>query len=237
MSSLRLVLAMMLVAAAAACSSSTPSAPPAPAGRAVDSSTAATIVASVTFEGDPPKPEMVRIDGDPKCVTENGTAERPAEDIVLGEGKNLQNVFVYVKDSFSDYAFPLPQEPVLLDQLKCRFAPRVIGIRTGQPLAIRNSDPLLHNVRADGKVNRPFNMGHPIQGTTFNRTFTTSEVMVPFKCDVHGWMRAWVGVMDHPFFGVSGANGRVTLAGLPPGTYTVEAWHEKLGTKSQQVTI
>ena len=237
MQSFRPVLLVLFTATVAACSNSTPSSAPAPAGRTVDPSTAATIVASVTFEGDAPKPEMVRIDGDPKCVSENGSAERPAEDVILGEGKNLQNVFVYVKDSFGDYAFPVPKEPVVLDQVKCRYTPRVLGIRTGQPLGIHNTDPLLHNVRADGQLNRPFNMGHPIQGTTFNRTFATSEVMVPFKCDVHNWMRAWIGVMDHPFFGVSGANGRVTLTGLPPGTYTVEAWHEKLGTKSQQVTV
>jgi hypothetical protein len=237
MLTLRSVALMLPMTAILACGGSTPPSASAPTGKAVDPSTVSTITATVTFDGDAPKPEMVRLDGDSKCVAENGAAERPSEDIILGDGKNLQNVFIYVKDGLGDYAFPMPKEPIVLDQLKCRYTPRVLGIRTGQPLAIRNSDPLLHNVRADGKLNQPFNMGHPIQGTTFNRTFTTSEVMVPFRCDVHAWMRAWIGVLDHPFFGVSGANGRVTLAGLPPGTYTVEAWHEKLGTKTQQITV
>jgi hypothetical protein len=237
MLSFRFVLPVSILALTTACGGSTPASPAKPTGRAVDPATVSTITATVTFDGEAPKPEMVRLDGDPKCVAENGASERPAEDIILGDGKSLQNVFVYVKDGLGDYAFPMPTEPVVLDQLKCRYTPRVLGIRAGQPLAIRNSDPLLHNVRADGKINQPFNMGHPIQGTTFNRTFATSEVMVPFRCDVHAWMHAWVGVLDHPFFGVTGPNGRVTLAGLPPGTYTVEAWHEKLGTKTQQITV
>ena len=226
----------MTIALSVACGGPAPSAP-VKQGRQVDPATTATITATVTFDGEAPKPEMIRLDGDSKCVAENGSAERPAEDILLGEGKSLQNVFVYVKDGFGDYVFPASNEPVVLDQSKCRYTPRVLGIRTGQPLAIRNSDPLLHNVRADGQLNQPFNMGHPIQGTTFNRTFNTSEVMVPFRCDVHAWMHAWVGVLDHPLFGVTSSNGRVTLAGVPPGTYTVEAWHEKLGRKTQQVIV
>lgn len=237
MSWLRCATPVAFVALMVACGGSTPAAPAAPTGRTVDPATAATLTATVRFEGEVPKPEMMRLDGDPKCVAENGASERPSEDIVIGEGKSVQNVFVYVKSALGDYTFPTPTTPVILDQQKCRYTPRVLGIRTGQPLAIRNGDPLLHNVRADGALNRPFNMGHPIQGTTFNRTFTTAEVMVPFRCDVHAWMRAWVGVLDHPFYGVTAANGRTTIAGLPPGTYTIEAWHEKLGTKTQQVTV
>lgn len=180
---------------------------------------------------------MIRLDADSKCVAANGTSERATESIVLGEGKALQNVFIYVKDGLGNYAFPVPTEPVLLDQEKCRYTPRVVGVRVGQPLAVRNSDALLHNVRSDGKINQPFNMGEPLQGMSFNRTFSTREVMVPFKCDVHAWMNAWVGVLEHPFFGTTGANGQVSLKGLPPGTYTIEAWHETLGTRTQPITL
>ena len=125
----------------------------------------------------------------------------------------------------------------MLDQDKCRYAPRVLGVRVGQPLQVRNSDPLLHNVRSNGVINQAFNKSTPIEGMTFNHTFATKEVMVPFKCDVHGWMSAWVGVLDHPYFGTTAPDGRVVLGNLPPGTYTIEAWHESLGTKTQQVTI
>jgi hypothetical protein len=126
---------------------------------------------------------------------------------------------------------------VVVDQQKCRYIPRVLGVRVGQPLQIRNGDPLLHNVRSDSEVNQPFNQGQPVQGMVFTHTFTTREVMVPVKCDVHGWMRTSVGALEHPYFAVTGSAGSFTLANLPPGTYTIAAWHEQLGTQEQQVTV
>jgi len=211
--------------------------PAAPAGPAVDPATAATITATVKFDGQPPTPEMITLTGDPKCVSENGAPQRPDERIVVGENQALQNVFVYVKDGLGSFAFPIPSEPAVLDQDKCRYSPRVLGVRVGQALQIRNSDPLLHNVRSNGVINQAFNKSTPIEGVSFNHTFATREVMVPFKCDVHGWMSAYVGVLDHPYFGTTAPDGKVVLGNLPPGTYTIEAWHESLGTKTQQVTI
>ena len=110
-------------------------------------------------------------------------------------------------------------------------------MRVGQPLEIVNSDPTLHNIHAMPKANAEFNNGQPIQGMKTTHTFTAKEVMVPFKCDVHGWMNAYVGVLDHPYFAVTDKDGKFELKGLPPGTYTIEAWHEKLGTQTQSVTI
>ena len=110
-------------------------------------------------------------------------------------------------------------------------------MRVGQPLEIVNSDPTLHNIHAMPKANPEFNNGQPIQGMKMTHTFTAKEVMVPFKCDVHGWMNAYVGVLDHPYFAVTDTDGKFELKGLPPGTYTIEAWHEKLGTQTQSVTI
>ena len=234
-----LLLSAGLFVATLGCSAPGPA--PAPAtvvGPVVDPATAAAITASVRFDGPVPAPTMIRIDGDPKCVSENGgKSERPSESIVVGTGQALENVFVYVKDSVTNYAFPIPAEPVVLDQQKCRYTPHVLGVRVGQRLSIRNSDPLLHNVRAAGKINQPFNMSTPLPGVSFDRTFATREVMVPVRCDVHNWMSAWIGAIDHPFFGVTAADGRVALNGLPPGTYTIEAWHEELGTKTQQITV
>ena len=234
---IRLVLAAGALAVALACGTAEPPAAAVPAGPPVDPSTAATITATVNFEGELPPAQMIRLDGDPKCVSEQGATERPSESIVPGNGKALQNVFVYVKDGLGAHSFPLPKEPVVLDQDKCRYTPRVLGVRVGQPLSIKNSDPLLHNVKADGKINQPFNMSTPLEGVSFNRTFATREVMVPFKCEVHAWMRGFVGVLDHPYFGTSGADGRVVLNGLPPGTYTIEAWHEELGARTEQITV
>jgi plastocyanin len=238
MRSFGLAASVGLLAFALACvGSSTPLPPPPAAGLSVDSATAGIVTATVRFEGEAPAPEMITITGDPKCVSENGGPQRAEERIVVGENQSLQNVFVYVKDGLGSYVFPLPAEPVVLDQDKCRYTPRVVGVRVGQPLQIRNSDPLLHNVRSNGVINQAFNKSTPIEGMSFNHTFATKEVMVPFKCDVHGWMSAWVGVLDHPYFGTTAPDGRVVLGNLPPGTYTIEAWHESLGTRTQQVTI
>jgi hypothetical protein len=113
----------------------------------------------------------------------------------------------------------------------------VFGIRVGQVLEIVNSDPTLHNIHAMPKDNAEFNNGQPIQGMKMNHTFTKPEVMVPFKCDVHGWMNAYVGVMDNPYYAVTAKDGSFELKSLPPGTYTIEAWHEKLGTQQMKVTV
>ena len=237
MHSARLGLSVLVLLIFIACGGGSDPAPVAPVGPAVDPATAGTITATVKFEGDVPAPVMHRLDGDPKCVTENGAPPRADESLVVGENQALQNVFVYVKDGLGSFSFPVPREPVVLDQDKCRYTPRVLGVRVGQPLSIRNSDPLLHNVRASGTINQGFNMSTPLEGVSFQRTFATKEVMVPFKCDVHAWMSAFVGVLDHPYFGTSAADGKVVLSNVPPGTYTLEAWHETLGTRTQQVTI
>jgi plastocyanin len=236
MSLARAAISAVFLTASFACGGSAPP-PAAPVGPAVDPATAGTVTAMVKFEGAAPAPRMMRLDGDPKCVSESGSAERADESLVIGENQALQNVFVYVKDGLGAFGFPVPTEPVVLDQDKCRYTPRVLGVRVGQPLSIRNSDPLLHNVRANPTINQPFNMSTPLEGVSFTRTFATREVMVPFKCDVHAWMTAYLGVLDHPYFGTTAPDGKVVLGNLPPGTYTIEAWHEELGAKTQQVTI
>jgi len=146
-------------------------------------------------------------------------------------------VFVYVKDGLGQYIYDTPTESAKIDQMNCRYHPHVFGMRVGQPLEIINSDPTLHNIHALPKGNKEFNTGQPIQGMKTTHTFEAKEVMVPFKCDVHGWMNAYVGVLDHPYFATTGADGKFELKTLPPGTYTIEAWHEKLGTTTQMVTL
>ena len=226
----------LLLAISLACGGKAVPPPAAPAGPSVDAATAGTITAIVKFEGQPPAPEMITLTGDPKCVSENGAPKRADERMIVGDNQALQNVFVYLKD-VSGYAFPIPTEPVVLDQDKCRYTPRVLGVRVGQPLQVRNSDPLMHNVRSNGVINQSFNKSTPIEGMKFDHVFATKEVMVPFKCDVHGWMSAYVGVLDHPYFGTTAPDGKVVIGNVPPGTYTIEAWHELLGTKTQQITI
>jgi plastocyanin len=206
----------------------------APAAAAVDPATAGNITGAIKLEGEAPKPEGIKMNADPVCVREGkGTTT----EFILAEGGALQNVFVYVKDGLGNRTFQTASTPVVLDQKGCHYRPHVFGIMVGQPLEVINSDPTLHNIHALPKSNQEFNTGQPIQGMKFNHTFTAKEVMVPFKCDVHGWMNAYVGVLDHPYFATTGADGKFELKGLPPGTYTIEAWHEKLGAQTQNVTI
>jgi hypothetical protein len=191
----------------------------------------------VTFDGAVPAPAMVRLDAYPECVAENGGTERPTEAFVVGDQKALRHVFVYVSAGVEGVAAPPPDTPVVLDQDRCRYEPRVLGVRVGQALEIRNSDALLHNIRAHSAKGQAFNVGQPVEGMRSTRRFTSPEVMVPVRCDVHTWMQAWIGVVDHPFFGVTGADGVAQLPALPPGSYTVTAWHEVLGTQSATVTV
>jgi hypothetical protein len=230
------LLVLLTTGGIAACGGNSDAPPPsAPVANPVDPATAGNITGRVTFAGTPPLRAALRMNSDPNCV--GAGAGKTDETVVVGENGALQNVFVYVKDGLGHLAFPIPATPVVLDQAGCVYVPHVVGIQVGQPLEIRTSDATLHNVHAQGAVNREFNMGMPIKGMKHIHTFSAPEVMVPFKCDVHGWMRAYVGVVTHPFHAVSNAEGTFSLNGLPPGTYTIEAWHESLGTQTQSVTV
>lgn len=224
-----------LALGAAACGRSE-EAPPAPAAvtNPVDPATAGGIAGVVQLDGQAPAPQPINMDSDPYCTRQPPTA---TEAVVVGDGSGLQNVFVYVKDGLGNRVFPVPSTAVVLDQKGCRYTPHVLGIQVGQSLEILSSDNTLHNVHAMPQQNREFNKAHQLAGIRHTHVFSTKEVMVPFKCDVHKWMNAYVGVVDHPFHAVTAGNGRFELKGLPPGTYTVEAWHETLGTQTQMVTI
>jgi len=201
----------------------------------VDTANAGTVTGKVTFAGTPPAPTPIKLSSDPYCQKANPGLATETE--VVGKDGAVENVFVYVKDGLGNQTFAAPSEPVTLDQKGCHYTPHVLGIQVGQPLQIVNSDDTLHNVHGLAKANKEFNQGQPIQGMKMTHTFSTKEVMIPFKCDVHGWMNAWIGVLDHPFYAVTTADGTFSLKGLPPGTYTIEAWHEKLGTQTQTITV
>jgi hypothetical protein len=175
------------------------------------------------------------MNADPNCAALHPEAIE-TEKVVKGAGDGLSNVFVYVKSSVPG-SYPPPAEPVTLDQKGCTYHPHVFGIQTGQKLVVKNSDETLHNIHARPATNAEFNQAQPFVNMTLERTFDKVEVMLPFKCDVHPWMSAYVGVLNHPFFAVTGADGSFSIGRLPAGTYTVEAWHEVLGTRSQEVTV
>ncbi|MCC6992129.1 MAG: carboxypeptidase regulatory-like domain-containing protein [Acidobacteria bacterium] len=207
------------------------------AATTLDPASTGPVTGRVVLAGTPPAAQTIRVDGDKTCATLVPGAERKTESYVVGDGGTLANVFVYVKTGLEGRSFPVPSEPVVVDQQRCWYTPRVVGVRVGQPFQVLNSDPLLHNVRAEAAINQPFNQGQPVQGVRYSHTFSTDEVMVALRCDVHAWMNAWVGVMNHPYFTVTGADGAFSLPNLPAGTYTVEAWHEAAGTTTGTVTV
>ena len=196
-----------------------------------------TITGKVKFTGTPAKNPTIDMSEEAACKAKYPTA--PTEEgVVAGAANALANVFVYVSAGLPANAkYQAPSTPVLLDQNGCRYHPHVLGIMVGQNLEIKNSDPLLHNIKAVAKKNRGFNVSQPNANMTRDVTFSAPEVMVNLECNVHGWMHAYAGVRSDPFFAVSGPDGSFSIKGLPPGTYTVEAWHEKFGTQTATVTI
>jgi hypothetical protein len=195
-----------------------------------------SVSGSVSFSGTPPANPAIDMSEEPTCRDKH--PEGPTDpEVVVTDGK-LANVFVYVKSGLpAGQTFPRPPAAAVIDQDGCLYRPRVLGVMVGQPLEIRNSDAVLHNIKAVPTTNRGFNISQPQAGMTTTRTFTDPEIMVPLECNVHGWMNAFVGVTSHPFFAVSGADGGFTISGLPAGTYEIEAWHEKFGTRTTSVTV
>ena len=203
----------------------------------VDPATAATVACKVSLEGTPPANAPIQMKADPACMKAN-EGNKPTQETYVGDAGALGNVFVYVQSGISG-TFPAPTTAFVFDQKACHYNPHVFGVQVGQPIEIVNSDATLHNIHAMPKTNQEFNTAQPIQGMKTSHTFTAKEesVVIPFKCDVHGWMNAFVGVLDHPYFAVTKNDGTFSIPNLPPGKYTLAAWHEKLGTQTLEVTV
>lgn len=197
---------------------------------------AGTVTGKVAFKGTAPKEELVKMNADPVCVKENAGKKVTKGDVVVNANGTLANVFVYVKEGVKNAPAPATT-PVTFDQHGCMYTPRVFGVRTNQPIKIVNSDPTLHNVHSLPKANTGFNMGMATKGQTIEKKFGKPEMAIRIKCDVHGWMTATAHVLEHPYFAVTDTTGSFSIADLPPGEYTVEAWHEKLGTTTQKLTV
>ena len=198
-----------------------------------------TLTGKVNLAGAAPKGTPIKMAADPVCVQKHADMPAVSQEVVANDAGMLQYVFVYVKTGLEGQTFETPTTPVTLDQNGCMYSPHVFGVMVKQEIKILNSDPTLHNIHALPKAtgNKEFNLGMPRQGMEFSKQFDTQEIMVHVKCDVHPWMSAYIGVLDHPYYAVTDANGAFSIPDLPAGTYTIEAWHEKFGAQTQSVTV
>ena len=194
-----------------------------------------SVTGTIKFDGATPKFKEVKMDADPICSAQHKDAVYP-QTLLLGEGQTMGNIFVQVKNAPAG-TYTAPADAVVIDQKGCNYDPHVVSVMVGQKVKILNPDGTLHNVHAMSKVNQEFNMAMPKFRTEVEKAFDKPEFMFAMKCDVHPWMNAWVTVMPNPFFAVTKADGKFEIKDLPAGTYQIEAWHEKLGTKTVSVTV
>jgi len=199
---------------------------------------AATITGTVMFDGKAPALKPLAMEAEPVCHKMHAGKPVPNEMLVLGSGNTMGNIMVWVSKGLpAGKTWPAPTAPVVLDQNGCQYVPHVMGIMVGQSYRILNSDGVLHNVHALPKINRAFNRAMPPTVKETSATFDKPEALFLIKCDVHPWMSAYVGVFTHPFFSVTGTDGKFAISGLDPGTYEITAWHEKLGTQTASVMV
>ena len=189
----------------------------------------------INFDGTLTPPKRIDMGQDPNCAKAGGSA---LADETLVESGKLQNAFVYLKGGPADrFSFPTPSEPVVLDQVGCRYTPRILGLMTNQTLKVLNSDQTTHNVHPSPKKNPEWNQVQSANGAPIEKKFKNPETLIQVKCNQHPWMTAWLGVLGHPFYSVSAKDGTFSIKDVPPGDYTLVAYHEVLGEKTQKVTV
>jgi plastocyanin len=237
---LKLAIGLLAAAVLVGCGGGEGNAPPSGAVDAqdvvIDRTTAASLSGRILYQGPEPKPVRIDLGADPACAA--GNAEPVySQDLVVSSGGTLGNALVFVKDGLPAGRYPVPRDAVILDQKGCIYHPRVVALMVGQDLEITNSDSTTHNVHPIPRENREWNRSQFAGAEPIRESFGREEVAVPIKCNVHPWMKAWVAVLKHPYFAVTGEDGKFEIGNLPPGEYTIEVWHEKLGTIDRKVTL
>ncbi len=196
----------------------------------------ATLTGRVKMKGEIPKRRKIQTNADPKCAAMH-PGDLMSDDYVIDPAGNVQYAIIYVKEGLGDQKFTPPKSSVYVEQKGCRFEPHALGVMVGQELTFRNMDPeLMHIVHVTPKSNKEFGFSQVKRGEERPKIFTAKETIRLF-CDVHPWMEAWIMVLDHPLHATSGADGKFKLKGLPPGKYTIEAWHEKFKPVTQEIEV
>lgn len=196
---------------------------------------AALIKGVVKFTGTVPAPKAISMSADPSCAKQHPGPVLTREVIADSKG-GLKNVVVFVADGLGDRGFEPPKEPVVIEQKGCQYQPHVLVVRANQPVEVVNDDPTAHNIHPTPANNREWNKAE-LPGVKVEEAFAHEEVAIPVKCNIHPWMRGYIAVFKHPYFIVTKEDGSFALPNLPPGTYTIKAWHEKLGIATQTITI
>ncbi len=208
-----------------------------PAATPIDPATAGIVSGSVKLDGAPPKAARLKTDADAYCQKMHASAPLVSDEVVTGEGGSLANLIVYVKTGLENRTFETPKDAVVLDQNGCQYKPHVVALMANQSIDITNSDDTTHNIHPTPKNNRDWNKSQSPKAAKITDAFAREEVAIPVKCNVHSWMKSYSAVFKHPYFQVTTTKGSFELKNLPPGDYTIEAWHEKYGVTEQKVTV
>jgi plastocyanin len=206
------------------------------AAKPVDPATAGTVTGTVQFDGALPQMKNVNMASVPSCARLHSSPQM-AQDVVLGNNGTLQNVVVYLKGEFSQYAFPPATAPIQIDQSGCVYSPHVVALVTGEPLQITNSDATTHNVNAISTRRQGWNQTLAPGSAPIESSFAREEIPIAVKCNIHPWMKFYVAVLRHPYFQVTGNDGSFVLKNVPPGSYTLTAWHERYSSKERTVIV
>jgi plastocyanin len=201
----------------------------------LDLATVGTIAGEVRFEGAVPAQTVLQVGSFAECAAQH-SGPVLAGDVLVHDGR-VENAIVYVSEGLGDRVFAVPDAAVVIDQQGCLFVPRVAAAQVGQEVRFLNSDPLPHNVHGTPQRSRGWNFMLGVKGASRATTVGAPEPVIEIKCDVHPWMKAYLGAFDHPYFAVTGRDGRFTLENVPPGTYVVTVWHERFGTRSTSVEL
>lgn len=224
----------LVVAIGTGCGSGEDTAPPREP-TPLDTATTGTLAGTVRFGGAVPPMSPINFGSFVECASVHD-APVLTNDVLVHDGR-VENAIVWIRDGLGDRVFAVPETVVEIDQRGCIYAPRVVGVRVGQPILYKNSDRTLHNVHGKPEASSNWNFALSRPGSERTITVDRAEVGISVRCDLHPWMQGWLGAFDHPYFAVTGPDGAFSLPNVPPGTYVIAAWHERLGTTERTVTL